>query len=84
MAVVLRGGVAGTLVLDAQGAAAVGYTPEGRLKMLETMVQLQLRPPFSGQITFTVDQARLRKEVEDANRRLGEPGARDAALKAVA
>ena len=75
---------AGAPLDDAQCAAAVGYTSEGRLKMLETMVQLQLRPPFSGQITFTVDQARLRKEVEDENRRLREPGPRDADLKAVA
>jgi Flp pilus assembly protein TadD len=69
---------------DAQCAAALGYTSEGRLKMLETMVQLQVRPPFSGQITFSVDQARLRKEVGDENRRLSQPGARDAALRVVA
>ncbi len=31
-----------------------------------------------------MDQARLRKEVEDENRRLAQPGARDAALHAVA
>ncbi len=69
---------------DAQCAAALGYTPEGRLKMLQTMVQLTLRPPFTNQSTFTQDQARLKKEVEEENRRLDQPGARDAARDAVA
>jgi tetratricopeptide (TPR) repeat protein len=69
---------------DARCAAALGYTPEARLRMLQTMVQLRLRPPFSSQSTFTVDQAILRREIEDENRLLGQPGARDAALEAVA
>jgi len=57
-------------------AAALGYTPEATLKMLQTMVQLTLRPPFTNQMTFTEDQAFLKREVGEAALALGLPGAR--------
>jgi tetratricopeptide (TPR) repeat protein len=66
-----------------QCAAAVGYTPDAELKMLQVVVKLTLRPPFTSQSTFSVDQARLKKEVERANALLGMPGARAAYLGAV-
>lgn len=70
--------------LDAAGcAAALGYTPEAQLQMLQVIVQLTLRPPFTNQFTFSADQARLQKEIESANARLGAPGARSATLAAV-
>lgn len=64
-------------------AAAVGYTPDAELKMLQVVVKLTLRPPFTSQSTFSVDQAILKREVERANALLGMPGARTAYLGAV-
>jgi tetratricopeptide (TPR) repeat protein len=70
--------------LDAAGcAAALGYSPDARLRMLQVMVQLTLRPPFTNQSTFTEDQAILKKEVELANAELAAPGAKSADLAAV-
>jgi tetratricopeptide (TPR) repeat protein len=70
--------------LDPDGcASALGYTPEAQLKMLDTVVKLTLRPPFTNQSTFSEDQARLRREVEATNARLGMPDARSAALDTV-
>ena len=67
--------------LDPDGcASALGYTPDAQLKMLDTVVKLTLRPPFTNQSTFSEDQARLRREVEATNALLGMPGARSAAL----
>jgi tetratricopeptide (TPR) repeat protein/lysophospholipase L1-like esterase len=61
--------------LDRDGcAAALGYTPAARLKMLEVVVRLTLRPPFTGQYTFSADQARLKRQVEAARTELGAPG----------
>ena len=64
-------------------AAAVGYTPDAELKMLQVVVKLTLRPPFTSQSTFSADQARLKKEVERVNALLAIPGARTAYLGAV-
>ncbi|HTU01737.1 MAG TPA: tetratricopeptide repeat protein, partial [Candidatus Sulfotelmatobacter sp.] len=70
--------------LDSDGcAAALGYTPDAQLRMLETVVQLTLRPPFTSQFTFSGDQARLAKEIERANALLRMPDAGSAGLDAV-
>ena len=70
--------------LDAAGcAAALGYTPDARLRMLQTMVQLTLRPPFTNQFTFSEDQARLKREIELTNALLEAPYAKSANLGAV-
>jgi tetratricopeptide (TPR) repeat protein len=67
--------------LDAAGcAAALGYTPEAQLKMLQVVVQLMLRPPFTNQITFSENQAALKKDVELASAQIGAPGAKTADL----
>jgi tetratricopeptide (TPR) repeat protein len=61
--------------LDAAGCAdAIGFTPEGRLKMLEVIVQLTLHPPFTGQTSFSTDQAALRREIELLRAQTGAPG----------
>lgn len=64
-------------------AAALGYTPEAQLKMLQVVVQLMLRPPFTSQITFSENQAALKKEVELANARIDAPGAKAADIAVV-
>jgi tetratricopeptide (TPR) repeat protein len=70
--------------LNAEGcAAALGYTPEGQLKMLQVVVQLMLRPPFTSQITFSENQAALKKDVELANTQIDAPGARAADIAVV-
>jgi tetratricopeptide (TPR) repeat protein len=70
--------------LDASGcAAALGYTPEAELKMLQVMVQLMIRPPFTTQLNFSENQARLKKDIEHANARIGAPGAKSADIEVV-
>lgn len=72
----------GALDADAT-AAALGYTADARLRMLQVVVQLTLRPPFTNQSTFTEDQAVLKKEVEETNARLTVAGERTGDLAAV-
>ena len=48
-------------------AAALGYTPQGQLGMLSVLAKLMLRPPFTGQSTFSADQARMKGEIELAS-----------------
>jgi tetratricopeptide (TPR) repeat protein len=55
-------------------ASALGYTPPARLQMLEVVVRLTLRPPFTGQYTFSGDQARLKRQVEAARAEADAPG----------
>lgn len=70
--------------LDANGcAAALGYTPEAKLKMLRVIVQLTLRPPFTNQLTFSKNQARLKREIELTSTLLSSPGAKSAGIAAV-
>ncbi len=70
--------------LDAAGcAAALGYTDEAELQMLSVIVQLMLRPPFTNQFTFSVDQAWFQQATESASARLAAPGVRAANLEAV-
>ena len=66
-----------------QCAAALGYTADAELRMLQVLVKLTLRPPFTNQSTFSEDQARWKRAVERANARLGAPGARSENLQAV-
>jgi tetratricopeptide (TPR) repeat protein len=74
---------AGAWMDDAGCAAALGYTPEARLKMLQVVVQLMLRPPFTGQLNFSENQASLKREIELANAEIGAPGARSADIASV-
>lgn len=70
--------------LDSDGcAAALGYSADARLKMLQATVQETVRPPFADQSTFTEDQARLEKGIDAAIAAVGAPGARSAAIRAV-
>jgi tetratricopeptide (TPR) repeat protein/lysophospholipase L1-like esterase len=70
--------------LDRAGcAAALGYTPEARLKMLEVVVQLTLRPPFTGQFTFSADQALLKQQVEAARAEIRAPGEQASSIAVV-
>jgi tetratricopeptide (TPR) repeat protein len=70
--------------LDAEGcAAALGYTPEAQLRMLQVVVQLMLRPPFTSQITFSENQAALKRDVGLANAQIDAPGAKAADMDAV-
>jgi tetratricopeptide (TPR) repeat protein len=64
-------------------ATALGYTPEARLKVLQVIVQLMLRPPFTNQFTFSQDQARLKRDVGAATEALSAPGARSEYLDIV-
>ncbi len=73
----------GSGVDDAGCAAALGYTPDAQARMLKVLVQLTLRPPFTGQSTFSEDQARFKREVELAGALLGSRDAKAAALDAV-
>ncbi|MGA2016322.1 MAG: tetratricopeptide repeat protein [Opitutaceae bacterium] len=70
--------------LDSAGcAAALGFTADARLKVLQAVVQETVRPPFADQSTFTEDQARLEKDIDAAIAALGTPGARSAEIRAV-
>ncbi len=70
--------------LDAAGCgSSLGYTQEARLKMLDVIVQLMIRPPFTNQFTFTENQAALKREIELTNSRLGAPEAKRRSLDGV-
>ncbi len=78
------GGAAAGGGLDADAtASALGYTAEARLKMLQVVAQLTLRPPFTGQSTFTEDQAALKGEVEGASAQVATAASRTEALGVV-
>jgi len=64
-------------------AAALGYTPDAQLAMLQAVVQRTQGPPFASQSTFSEDQARLKAEAEHADALLKVPGAGAADLSAV-
>ena len=66
-----------------QCAKALGYTAHGRQNSLALMAALTGRPPFTGQLTFAEDQARLRQELALARRQLATPGARAEAASAL-
>ena len=60
---VLFGGSPSAAWLDDPGCAkAVGYTPVGRLRMLEEMDAIRGKAPFTGQLTFAEDQFRYQRE----------------------
>jgi thioredoxin-like negative regulator of GroEL len=49
--------------LDDRGCArALGYTPVGRIRMLEEMEAIRGKPPFTGQLTFGEDEFRYQRE----------------------
>ena len=54
-------------------AAAIGYTPYSRLAVLKEVVKLMIRPPFTNQITFSENQARLKREIEGVGKQLEDP-----------
>jgi tetratricopeptide (TPR) repeat protein len=64
-------------------ASELGFTPDARLKMLQTMVQLTLRPPFTGQYTFSRDQADYKYAVGKIERQRSSPDERAAELRLV-
>ncbi|HEY5080265.1 MAG TPA: tetratricopeptide repeat protein [Opitutaceae bacterium] len=65
-------------------AAALGYTADGELGMLRVLGKLMLRPPFTSQSTFSVDQARMKKAVEEAVAQTGTAQAKSADIAVVA
>jgi tetratricopeptide (TPR) repeat protein len=66
--------------LDSAGCAdAVGYTPFGRLRMLQQMEPIREKPPFTNQITFGEDQVRYRHEVDVAESAATSAGGLEAA-----
>ncbi len=93
MAQLLAGACARALALDAgRGGAgldaaacanALGYTQSARLKMLDVVVQLMIRPPFTNQYTFTENQAALKRDIERTRAALAAPGAAGAEIEAV-
>jgi tetratricopeptide (TPR) repeat protein len=54
-------------------AAAIGYTPYAHLAVLKEVVKLMIRPPFTSQITFSENQARLKREIEGVGKQLEDP-----------
>ena len=50
--------------LDSSGcAAALGYTEHERLAVLQHVVDIVRKPPFTNQLTYCEDQARLAREI---------------------
>lgn len=62
------GGLALAPLGRAACAAALGFTPDIALRMEKTMAELTLRPPFTGQFTFSRDLARQRQRIEALDR----------------
>ncbi|HEY1765858.1 MAG TPA: hypothetical protein VGF85_13120 [Opitutaceae bacterium] len=65
-------------------AAVLGFTPDVELRMDKTMAELTLRPPFTGQITFSRDQALRRAAIETLTWTTSADGAVAAARETVA
>ena len=55
-------------------AGALGYTPHERLPMLLGIDVLVRKPPFTNQLTYVDDQARMAREIEVATRDRTAPG----------
>jgi tetratricopeptide (TPR) repeat protein len=51
---------------SAQCAAALAYTPHERWPMLLRIQELMKKPPFTNQLTYVEDQAKLAREIEMA------------------
>jgi tetratricopeptide (TPR) repeat protein len=62
-------------------ADALGYTDFGRLNMLLVMASMTGRPPFTNQLTFDEDQARLKRDIELTKGQLDSPDILDATEK---
>jgi tetratricopeptide (TPR) repeat protein len=62
--------------LDSAGCAdALAFTPHERLPMLLGMDVLVRRPPFSNQLTYVTDEARMAREIDRAKRERMTPDA---------
>ncbi len=65
----LPGGPGAGAWLDSAGcAAALGYTAHERLPMLLRIDVLVRKPPFTGQLTYVEDQARMARDIGEASR----------------
>jgi len=64
-------------------AAALGYTADARLKMLQATVEETIRPPFTGESSFAEFQTMLAKDVDAAIGALGAPGTPSADINVV-
>ena len=85
----LPGPSGGPAWLDAAGCAeALAYTPHERLPMLLGIEVLVRRPPFTNQLTYAADEARLTREIDAARMERAKPEelrrASDAAREAFA
>ena len=56
-------------------ADALAYTPHERLPMLLRIDVLTRKPPFTNQLTYVGDEARMAREIEAASQAGGTPGA---------
>jgi tetratricopeptide (TPR) repeat protein len=60
---------------DAACAAAVGYTPPERLGVLQHVATITQNPPFTAQVTYIEDEARLKADLAAAGRVADDPEA---------
>ena len=58
-----------------QSAAALAWTAQGRLLLLQKTAEIVRRPPFTNQLTYGEDQAKLAREIGRAQTAAGEPEA---------
>jgi tetratricopeptide (TPR) repeat protein len=75
--------------LDSPGcAAALAYTAHGRLTMLQKIAEIVRNPPFTNQLTYGEDQAKLAREINRAETAVRDPAtmrrAQEAARAAIA
>lgn len=69
----------GQIPAPTQLAAAIGFTPVGRLYQLKAMDELITRPPFTGQSTYAADRTRALTTLKTLNARLTPDAVADAA-----
>jgi tetratricopeptide (TPR) repeat protein len=73
-AVNLFGGSGGSRWMDSTACAdAMAYTPHERLPMLLRIEVLTRKPPFSNQLTYVEDEARMTRAINEATRSAKEP-----------
>jgi tetratricopeptide (TPR) repeat protein len=75
--------------LDSPGCAvALAYTAHGRLTMLQKIAEIVRNPPFTNQLTYGEDQAKLAREISRAETAVRDPAtmrrAQEAARAAMA
>jgi len=69
---------------SAAAAAAVGYTPHARARVLRLNAAIVQQPPFANQLTYAEDQVRLARELAAAQARVRDPAVLTAAAATVA